>query len=246
MTKLSSMSVDILVFAAHPDDAELNCGGTIASLVKEGKKVGIVDLTRGELGTRGTPEIREKEVKRATEILGVHYRTNLDLGDSELYNTKENQQKIISEVRKLRPEICLIGAPYDRHPDHGKATQLCMDALFYSGLAKFAMPDETGELKPWRPSLILQYMQDRHIEPDLVVDISDTWAVKKEAVLAFSTQFNVKEPGTEPATYISDESYFKQIEARARYIGHMAGFEFGEGFKKINGPVGLTSFRDLR
>lgn len=240
------MELDVLVIAAHPDDAELNAGGTIASLIDEGKKVGIIDLTRGEMGTRGTPKTRKKEVEKASEILGIQYRNNLDLGDSVLENSRENQSKIISELRLLKPSMCLIGAPYDRHPDHGKATQLCLDAIFYSGLAKFKVVGQEGELTPWRPGTIAHYMQDRPFEPDFIVDITEHWNTKKEAILAFETQFNVSITGDEAATYISNERYFKQIEARARYFGHLAGFEFGEPFKKANGPVGLTSISNLK
>lgn len=232
------MKVDVLVFAAHPDDAELNSGGTIAALVAQGKSVGIIDLTKGEMGTRGTPESRAEEVSDASEILGISYRQNLDLGDSFIENTRENQLKVITEVRKCKPKICLLGAAYDRHPDHGKATQLCTDALFYSGLSKI----ETGDLEPWRPRKIFSYMQDRPFEPDFIYDISGHWETKKKAVLAFSTQFNVENPGNEPETYISSTKYFKQLEARARYFGHLGGFEFGEPFKVINGPLGVTSF----
>ncbi len=240
------MELDVLVIAAHPDDAELNAGGTIASLVKEGKNVGIIDLTRGEMGTRGTPDTRKKEVEKASEILGIQYRNTLDLGDSVLENSRDNQLKIISELRLLKPSMCIIGAPFDRHPDHGKATQLCLDAIFYSGLAKFegAAPGDTNE--PWRPGTIAHYMQDRPFEPDFIVDISEYWNIKKEAILAFETQFNVSNTNDEATTYISNERYFKQIEARARYFGHLAGFEFGEPFKKANGPIGLTSISNLK
>ena len=236
------MATDVLVFAAHPDDAELNCGGTIAALVAEGKSVAIIDLTQGEMGTRGTIETRKNEAEAASEILGVSYRTNLDLGDSFVENTRDNQLKIIKEVRKLRPHLCITGAPHDRHPDHGKATQLCIDALFYSGLAKIEVNDENGNaLKPWRPAHILHYMQDRPFEPDFIFDISAHWDTKKKAILAFVTQFNVDTPGDEPETYISSQNYFKQLEARARYFGHLSGFEFGEPLKYHNGPVGLST-----
>lgn len=235
------MDLDILVFAAHPDDAELNCGGTIAALIAQGKSVGIVDLTQGEMGTRGTIKTRAEEVSKASEILGISYRTNLNLGDSFIENTRDNQLKIIQEVRKCKPKICLIGAPYDRHPDHGKASQLCIDSLFYSGLQKI----DTNGLKPWRPDHIFHYMQDRPFEPDFIFDISESWETKKNAVLAFSTQFNVDNPGEEPETYISSTTYFKQMEARARYFGHLGGFEFGEPFKVLNGPLGLKNFSNF-
>ena len=235
------MKLDVLVFAAHPDDAELNIGGTICSLTKQGKKVGVIDLTEGEMGTRGTKESRKKEAENATTIMNLSYRTNLNLGDSFLENTRENQLEIIAEIRKTKPTICITGAPHDRHPDHGKSTQLVLDALFYSGLRKI----ETDTFDPWRPKHILHYMQDRPFDPDFVFDISDCWEQKKEAMLAFATQFNVNDAGGEPETYISTPSYFKQLEARARYFGHLAGFEFGEPLKYYNGPAPLNNFDGL-
>lgn len=236
------MKLDVLVFASHPDDAELNCGGTITALTAQGKKVGIIDLTKGEMGTRGTETTRAKEVKKASELLNISYRANLDLGDSLLPNTRQNQLKIIEQVRLTQPHICLAGAPFDRHPDHAKGTNLTLDALFYSGLKKIETQDSEGEAQqPWRPAHILHYMQDRPFEPDFVFDISDHWETKRKAILAFSTQFNVTDPGDEPETYISSESYFKQHEARARYFGHLAGFEFGEPFKYYLSPAPLKS-----
>jgi bacillithiol biosynthesis deacetylase BshB1 len=236
------MNLDVLVFASHPDDAELGCGGTIASLTSQGKKIGIVDLTKGEMGTRGTEETRAQEVKKASDILGVTYRKNMDLGDSLLPNSRENQLKIIEQVRANQPHICLIGAPFDRHPDHAKGTKLVIDALFYAGLKKLETVGESGEAQePWRPAHILHYMQDRPIDPDFVYDISDTWEIKKQAMLAFNTQFNVSDPGDEPETYISSENYFKQLEGRARYFGHLGGFEFGEAFQYYLKPTPLRS-----
>jgi len=235
------MKLDVLVFAAHPDDAELNVGGTICSLTGRGKKVGVIDLTQGEMGTRGTIETRKKEAEHASEILGLSYRQNLNLGDSMLENTRANQIKIMAEIRKTQPIVCITGAPHDRHPDHGKSTQLVLDSLFYSGLRKI----ESDGLKEWRPKHILHYMQDRPFDPDFIFDISETWESKKKAVLAFDTQFNVKNAGQEPETYISTPSYFKQLEARARYFGHLAGFEFGEPLKYYNGPAPLSSFDEF-
>ncbi len=236
------MKLDVLVFASHPDDAELGCGGTIAALTSSGKKVGIIDLTKGEMGTRGTEKTRADEVEKASKILGLSYRKNLDLGDSLLPNTRQNQLKIIEQVRLTQPHVCLIGAPFDRHPDHAKGTNLTIDALFYSGLRKIFVLDENGnELEPWRPSHILHYMQDRPIEPDFIFDISDHWETKKEAILAFNTQFNVANPGDEPETYISSEGYFKQLEARSRYFGHLADFTYGEAFAYYLKPTPLKS-----
>lgn len=240
------MQTDVLVFGAHPDDAELNCGGAISKLISEGYSVGIVDLTKGEMGTRGTAETRAKEVESASSILGVSYRPNLDFGDSVIENSRENQLSIIKEVRKCRPNLCIIGASYDRHPDHGKATQLCIDALFYSGLSKLESIDDEGNTQAaWRPKHIIQYMQDRPFDPDFIMDISNHWEQKKGAILAYGTQFNVSDPGNEPETYISSNKYFLQAEARARYFGHLGGFEFGEPFKVLNGPLGVPSFKGI-
>lgn len=237
------MKVDVLVFAAHPDDAELNSGGTIAALTAQGKTVGIIDLTEGEMGTRGTIETRKEEAKTASKVLGISYRYNLRLGDSIVENTRENQFKLIREIRTCKPKLCIIGAPNDRHPDHGKATQLCIDSLFYSGLEKIDTHSKEGDYqKAWRPTHIIHYMQDRPFEPDFVFDISRYWEIKKKSILAFSTQFNVTDTKNDPETYISSDIYFKQLEARARYFGHLAGFEYGEPFKVVNGPMGLNSF----
>ncbi|HBQ61207.1 MAG TPA: bacillithiol biosynthesis deacetylase BshB1, partial [Balneolaceae bacterium] len=212
------------------------------TLSDQGKKVGIIDLTKGEMGTRGTEATRANEVKKASDLLNISYRANLDLGDSLLPNTRENQLKIIEQVRLTQPHIYLVGAPFDRHPDHAKGTNLTLDALFYSGLKKIESHNSEGkQQQPWRPAHILHYMQDRPFEPDFVFNISDHWETKRKAILAFSTQFNVTDPGDEPETYISSESYFKQHEARARYFGHLAGFEFGEPFKYYLSPAPLKS-----
>lgn len=235
--------LDILAFGAHPDDTELCCGGTLVKLVRQGKSVGVIDLTKGEMGTRGTPEQRMKESKRAFDIIGLTVRKNLGLPDTRLQNNRDSQKKIIREIRTFRPHVCLIGAPSDRHPDHGYATQLMSDALFYSGLSKIETTDEEGNKQmEWRPSHILNYMQDRPFDPDIVVDITDSFEAKKEAILAFETQFNVSNPGDEPETYISSESFFQGVEARARHYGHLIGATFGEPFKYNNGPVPLGSF----
>jgi bacillithiol biosynthesis deacetylase BshB1 len=237
------MPLDVLVIAAHPDDAELNCGGTIAALISQGKRVGILDLTQGEMGTRGTIETRFEEAEKASVILGVQFRENLNLGDSILENTRENQIKIIEVVRRTQPALCITGAPDDRHPDHGKSTRLSIDALFYAGLRKIETTNADGQpQQPWRPKHVFHYMQDRPFEPDFVFDISVHWETKKAAILAFSSQFNVSDPQDEPATYISTQNYFKQLEARARYFGHLAGYEFGEPFQYLHGPLGLHSF----
>lgn len=237
------MQLDILALAAHPDDTELCCGGTLAALVNQDKKAGVIDFTRGEMGTRGMPEQRLQEASSAADIIGLEVRENLALSDTDIQNSRDNQLKIIRQVRKYRPHLCLVGAPSDRHPDHGQATQLALDALFYSGLTKIKTEDEQGAPQDrWRPSHILHYMQDRPFEPDLVFDISETFETKKEAILAFETQFNVPDPDDEPESYISGTQFFKGIEARARHYGHLIGVTYGEPFKYYNGPIPVGSF----
>ena len=237
------MKIDILALSSHPDDTELCCGGTLAALVNEGKKVGVVDFTQGEMGSRGTPEQRLQEAQQASDIIGLEVRDNLGLPDTKLESTREYQKAIIQKIRKYRPHVCLVGAPSDRHPDHGSGTQLALDAIFYSGLTKIKTYDEQGEpQKRWRPSHVLHFMQDRPFDPDIVFDISDTFETKKKAILAFASQFNVQDPGDEPETYISNEQFFEGIEARARHYGHLIGATYGEPFKYYNGPVPMSSF----
>jgi bacillithiol biosynthesis deacetylase BshB1 len=237
------MKLDVLAIAAHPDDTELNCAGTLAALVRQGLKVGVLDLTRGEMGSRGTPEGRLNEAAEAARIIGLTMRDNLALPDCGLDNTPEHRMAIIRAVRTYRPDVCFINAPSDRHPDHGNASRLTTDALFYGGLAKLASVDADGNSQePWRPFHTLHYMQDRPFEPDFVFDISDTIAIKEKAILAFKSQFNVHDAGDEPQTYISRPSFFEAVRARARHFGHLAGFDYGEGFLYQGKPVPL---RDL-
>ncbi len=238
--------LDLLTFAAHPDDTELFCGGTLAALVNQDKKIGVIDLTRGEMGSRGTPELRKEEAQNAAKIIGLAVRKNLGLKDTQLQNNVATRQKIIEVVRSYRPHICIVGAPFDRHPDHGNATRIALDAIFYSGLVKIESKDDDGKLQePWRPSHILQYMQDQPFTPDLIFDITDTFETKKEAILAFESQFNVEEAGDEPETYVSSTQFFKQVEARARYFGHQIGVKYGEPFKYYNGPIPFNNFNAL-
>lgn len=237
------MKLNVLALSAHPDDTELCCGGTLAALVNQGKKVGVVDFTQGEMGTRGTPNQRLREAENASEIIGLEVRENLRLPDSKLESNRKYQKKIIQKIRAYRPHICLVGAPSDRHPDHGNATQLALDAIYFSGLAKIETLDKNGNPQErWRPSHTLHFMQDRPFEPDLVFDITDTFDIKKKAILAFESQFNVTDSDDEPETYISSEEFFEGIEARARHYGHLIGAKYGEPFKYQNGPVPIRSF----
>jgi len=220
------MKLDILVMAAHPDDAELSCAGTILKHISAGKKVGIVDFTRGELGTRGTPEIRLQESADATKILGLHARENLGIRDGFFRNDEETQLKLIEVIRKYQPEIVLANALEDRHPDHGKGAQLAIDACFLSGLRQI----KTGDLPAWRPTQVYHYIQDRYLEPDFVVDISTQWDQKEAAIRAFKSQF-FDPNSSEPASYISSPDFLNFIQARAMEMGHKIGVKYGEGFQ---------------
>ncbi len=219
------MKLDILVMAAHPDDAELAVAGTIVDAIAKGKKVGIVDFTRGELGTRGTPEIRLAESVEASQVLGIHVRENLELADGFFQNDRESQLKLIEVIRKYQPEVVLANALEDRHPDHGKGAALAIDACFLSGLRKI----ETG-LPAWRPKHVYHYIQDRYLEPDFVIDISAHWEKKETAIRAFKSQF-FDPNSTEPASYISSPDFLAFIEARAQEMGHKIGVKYGEGFQ---------------
>lgn len=237
------MTTDILAFGAHPDDTELGCAGTLASLVNQGKKVVVADLTRGEMGSRGTADIRLKEAQKAAEIIGLSDRINLGLPDTQLENSREFQLPIMEVVRRYRPHICILPAPADRHPDHGNASALLIDAIYYSGLVKIETTDSSSKPQDiHRPAHVLHYMQDRPFEPDFIYDISNTLQKKEKAIKAFATQFNVTNPGDEPETYISDPSFFDALRARAMHFGHLAGFEYGEAFKYASPPVPLRNF----
>lgn len=236
------MKADILAFGAHPDDTELGCSGTLSSLVQQGKKVVVVDLTRGEMGSRGTAEIRLKEAQKAAQIIGLSERINLGLPDTELKNTRELQLPIIEAVRRFQPHICILPAPSDRHPDHGNAAALLIDAIFYSGLVKIETKGPDRKIQDvYRPAHVIHYMQDRPFEPDFVFDITDTIDTKEKAIKAFATQFDVSDPGDEPETYISDPSFFDALRARAKHFGHLSGFEYGEAFKYASSPFPLQS-----
>ena len=219
------MKLDILVLAAHPDDAELAVAGTIVDAIARGKKVGICDFTRGELGTRGTPEIRLAESAEASKILGIQVRENLELADGFFQNDRGSQLKLIEVIRKYQPDVVLANALEDRHPDHGKGAALAIDACFLSGLRKI----ETG-LPAWRPKHVYHYIQDRYLEPDFVIDISAHWEKKEAAIRAFKSQF-FDPNSTEPASYISSPDFLHFIEARAKEMGHKIGVKYGEGFQ---------------
>lgn len=238
------MKLDILVFAVHPDDAELGCSGTILKHIAAGRKVGIVDLTRGELGTRGTAETRDQESEDSTKILGLHVRENLGMRDGFFKNDEEHQLKIIQIIRKYTPEIVLSNALHDRHPDHGRAADLVYDALFLSGLAK--VETELGGVSQtaFRPRLLLQYIQDKYIKPDILIDVTDYWDKKLKCIHAFKTQF-FNPDNDDQQTYISSPEFLKVIEARSRELGKSIGAVHAEGFtsKKLLGVENLFNLQ---
>lgn len=238
------MKLDILALAVHPDDAELGCSGTLLKYVEQGKKVGIIDFTRGELGTRGTAETRDAESKAATAILGLHARENLLMRDGFFQNNEENVLKIIRVIRKYQPEIVLTNALYDRHPDHGRACDLANDALFLSGLRRIETQLDGQQQAAWRPRLVLSYIQDMYIQPDIIVDITAQMERKIEAIRAFKTQFDNTD-ANEPQTYISNPAFLQAVIARARELGKSIGAEYGEGFtsKKLLGVDDLFNLR---
>lgn len=238
------MKLDILALAAHPDDAELGCGGTLIKHLRAGLKVGVVDLTRGELGTRGTPEQRDQEASASAGIMGLTVRENLGLPDGFFHNIKEHQLKIVAAIRAYRPEIVLANALYDRHPDHGKGADIAHTACFLAGLAKVATVDASGKpQQPWRPKALYHYIQSQFIQPDFVVDVSEAWEQKMNAIRAFKSQFY--DPNSqEPVTYISTPEFLRMLESRAIEMGHAIGVKYGEGFCTRRW-MGVRSLTDL-
>lgn len=233
------MKLDILVFGSHPDDVELSCSGTILKHISQGKKAGIIDLTRGELGTRGNAETRKKEAAKAAKILGVSLRENLGFADGFFLNDRKHQLEVIKKIRQYRPEVVLANAPADRHPDHGRGSQLVSDACFYSGLAKIT----TGGQKAWRPKAVYFYIQDRYIKPDFVIDVSEFMNKKLEAIAAFSSQF-YNPSSKEPETPISSPHFIEFVKARNADFGRNIGVQYGEAFVALR-PLGVNSFFNL-
>lgn len=240
------MKLDILAIGAHPDDVELGCGATLAKEISKGKKVGIIDLTRGELGTRGTAETRDEESTESANILGVILRTNMEFADGFFVNDKRHQIELIKMIRKFQPDIVLCNAIDDRHIDHGKGSKLVSDACFLSGLLKIdtKIEDEDGWQEPWRPKHVYHYIQWKNIEPDFVVDVSGFMNKKMEAVLAYKTQF-FDAKSKEPETPISSKNFTDSIEYRARDLGRLIGVEHGEGFT-VERYVAVDSFYNLK
>ncbi|MGB3343517.1 MAG: bacillithiol biosynthesis deacetylase BshB1 [Aequorivita sp.] len=237
------MKIDILAIGAHPDDVELGCAATLAKEISLGKQVGILDLTRGELGTRGTPEIRAEEAANAAEILGAKFRHNLEFSDGFLINNAASKLEIIKMIRKYRPEIVLCNAITDRHIDHGKASQMVSDACFLSGLEKILTIQDDNHQKAWRPKHVYHYIQWKNIEPDFVVDVTGFMEKKLEAVFAYKSQFHQKE-AEEPETPISSTNFRDSIKYRAQDLGRLIGTEYGEGFT-VERYVAVNALSDL-
>lgn len=223
------MKLDILAIGAHPDDVELGCGATLAKEIHSGKKVGILDLTRGELGTRGSADIREYESLEAARILGVSFRLNLGLADGFFMNDKKSQMEIIKIVRKYKPEIVLCNAIEDRHIDHGKGSSLASDSCFLSGLRKIETHVEGVIQEPWRPKNVYHYIQWNNVHPDVVVDVSGYLDKKLAAVFSYKSQFHQKDT-EEPETPISSTNFRDSITYRAQDMGRIIGVSHGEGF----------------
>jgi bacillithiol biosynthesis deacetylase BshB1 len=234
------MKTDILAFGVHPDDVELGCSGTLITAAAQGKKVAVIDLTRGELGTRGTAETRHVEAAKAAEVMGIHARENLAMADGFFQKDEVNIRKVIVAIRKYQPEIVLCNAPEDRHPDHGRSSELVADAAFLSGLRKIKTEYEGKEQEHWRPSYVFHYIQDRYLKPDFLFDISDAYEQKIKAVLCYTTQFNTTDT-SEPETYISNPDFLDVIKARALMFGKRIGVKYAEGYLTTK-MIGVKSF----
>lgn len=238
------MKLDILAFAAHPDDIEISAAGTLMKHIATGSKVGIVDLTQGELGSRGTIETRYSEAEEASKIMGIHYRTNLKMADGFFEDNAENRMAIIRQIRKLKPTIVLANAITDRHPDHGRASKLVSDACFYAGLTKIKTELDGVEQEAYRPKTIYHYIQDRYIEPDFVVDVSEFVERKMEALKSYKTQFF--DPNSdEPNTPISGKEFFDFIKGRMANYGRPLGVEYAEGFT-VERSIGIEDLLTLK
>jgi len=236
------MKLDILAFGSHPDDVELTCSGTLALHASLGKKIGVIDLTQGELGTRGSKEIRKEEADHSSKILNLEVRENLLMEDGFFEHSKENILAVSKCIRKYKPEIGLANAINDRHPDHSRAAKLVEESSFYSGLEKIKLYDKE-ELAPWRPRAVYHYIQSYYIKPDFIVDISDFWNIKIQSIKAFKSQF-YDPSSTESETFISKPGFLESLESRARMWGQIIGVEYGEGFT-INRELGVKNLMDL-
>lgn len=240
---MEHIKLDVMAMAAHPDDIELGCSGTLMVQSERGWKTGIIDLTQGELGTRGTAQTRKEEAEAAAKVMKLDVRENLEIPDGFFENTKAYQLKLIRVIRKYRPEIVLANAPEDRHPDHGRAAQLIYDSCFLAGLIKVETELDGKPQQAWRPKQVFHYIQDRYLEPDFVVDISPVIERKKEAIRCFKTQF-MADKSDALQTYISTPAFFDSVIHRSAMFGKMIGRPYGEGFITTK-KLGVRQLGDL-
>jgi bacillithiol biosynthesis deacetylase BshB1 len=240
---MSTIKLNILAFGAHPDDVELGAGGVLAKQKDLGSKIGIIDLTEGELGTRGSVQQRYLESKNASEILGVSVRENLKLADGFFENNRENQLKVIRKIRQYKPDVVICNAPFDRHPDHGRAANLVTDAVFLSGLVKIETELNGQKQEAWRPRLVLQYIQFLPLEPTVLIDISNYMEKKLMAVKAYSSQF-YNPNSTEPETVISKKGFLDSVVYRAQDLGRIINTDYAEGFI-VRRYIGVNSVNDI-
>lgn len=237
------MKLDILAFGAHPDDVELSCSGTIAKEVSHGKKIGIIDLTRGELGTRGSVEIRQKETDEASKVLGIHVRENLGFRDGFFINDEFHQLEIIKKIRQYQPDIVLCNAVNDRHIDHPKGSSLVSDACFLSGLTKIETQLNGIVQKAWRPKVVYHYIQWLEIEPDVVVDISEFMDIKLKSVMCYQSQF-YNPDSKEPETPITSKTFLDSVKYRSENLGRIIGVNHAEGYT-VERYVGVKLLSEL-
>lgn len=242
------MKLDVLAIGAHPDDIELSCGGTVAKLVKQGRAVGILDLTRGELGTRGSPALRAREAAEAARILGVKWRKNLGLPDGNIEVVKRNILKLIAVLRAFQPRILLIPHSSERHPDHEHTHRLSKEAWYYSGLSRITTNFGGRKQQPFRPAFYLEYLQVHPFTPSIIVDISDVYETRVAAIKAFKSQFH--DPGggwnsKDRETFLSRPQFLDFLETRAKYFGHQIGVRYGEAFYSAK-PIGIGDLFDIR
>jgi len=237
------MKLDLLAFGVHPDDVELSCAGVLLLEKKNGKKTGIADLTQGELGTRGTAQTRLQEAADAAKILGVDVRENLGMADGFFQNDETHQRKIITTLRAYQPEIILCNAVEDRHPDHGRSSRLVADAAFLSGLMKISTELNGKPQTAWRPKYVFNYIQDRMLQPDFVIDITEVFDQKIEAIKAYKTQFHTGD-AEGPETYISTPDFLDSVIYRHKWFGKMIGVKYAEGFISEK-MIGLKNFDAL-
>jgi bacillithiol biosynthesis deacetylase BshB1 len=238
------MKLDVLAFGAHPDDTELGCAGTLIKHINLGYKVGVVDITEGQLGSRGSVALRYKEAEKSAKIQGLSIRDNLQLEDGWFEHNRESLNLIIQKIRQYKPDIVLANAIQDRHPDHGRGAKLVAEACFYSGLIKIETEHNGQKQEEWRPKAVYHYIQDFHIEPDFVIDISKEWDKKVESILAFSSQF-FNPSSTEKETPISSKAFMDTLEGKARLFGRPIGADYAEGFTSGR-YIGVNDLFDLK